>query len=102
MLTVHKKIVTYKSNSIDSINLNPKTNLKIMKKIHFIGAAALMLLVFASTTSCNKKKGNCYCTFYSGDKTHYDLTALSRSDQQDSCNVINNNASNFAGSCKLK
>lgn len=56
-----------------------------------------------STTSCRKKeKGNCYCKFYSGDRTHYDLTSLSRSEQEDSCRVIDNNAEAFAGDCKLK
>lgn len=56
-----------------------------------------------STTSCRKKeKGNCYCKFVSGDRTHYDLTSLPRNEQEDSCNVIDNNAEAYAGSCKLK
>jgi hypothetical protein len=56
-----------------------------------------------STSSCvKKKKGNCYCKFYSGDRTHYDLTSLSRGEQEDSCKVIDNNAEAFAGDCKLK
>jgi len=66
-------------------------------------ALALLLALPAAATSCRKKeKGNCYCKFYSGDKTHYDLTALPRNEQQDSCNVIDNNAQAFAGDCKLK
>ncbi|MNK12955.1 hypothetical protein D3C87_310330 [compost metagenome] len=55
-----------------------------------------------STTSCRKKRGNCYCKFYSGDRTHYDLTSLPRNEQEDSCKVIDNNAEAFAGDCKLK
>jgi hypothetical protein len=56
-----------------------------------------------STSSCaKKKKGNCYCKFYSGDRTHYDLTSLPRKEQEDSCKVIDNNAEAFAGDCKLK
>lgn len=64
---------------------------------------ALLVAVPAGSTSCRKKKkGNCYCKFMSGDRTHYDLTSLPRDKQQDSCNVIDNNAEAFGGSCKLK
>ena len=74
-----------------------------MKKYRFILFIMLIGFVYTGMTSCRKKeKGNCYCKYYSGDKTHYDLTSLPRSEQQDSCNVLNNNASAFAGDCKLK
>lgn len=61
-------------------------------------------LVYVGVSSCRKKeKGNCYCSYYSGDKTHYDLTALSsRTEQEDSCAQLDHNASFFAGDCKLK
>ena len=64
---------------------------------------SLLFAVSTTTTSCRKKKkGNCYCKFYSGDRTHYDLTAIPRSQQEDSCKVIDNNAEAFAGDCELK
>lgn len=53
--------------------------------------------------SCSKKEsGICYCSFYSGDRTHYDLRDLPKQQQIDSCNHLSELASNFAGSCKLK
>ena len=59
--------------------------------------------VYVGATSCRKKdRGNCYCSYLSGDKTHYDLTMLNRTQQEDSCAILNNNASAFAGDCKLK
>ena len=59
--------------------------------------------IFVVAMSCRKKdKGNCYCSYLSGDKTHYDLTSLTRSQQEDSCYVLDQNASHFAGDCKLK
>ena len=61
------------------------------------------LLVAFTSYSCRKKeKGNCYCEYYSGDKTHYDLSSLDRQTQKDSCKVIDNNAEAFAGDCELK
>lgn len=59
--------------------------------------------VSATASSCRKKeKGNCYCKYLSGDRTHYDLTSLPRSEQQDSCRELDQNADAFAGECKLK
>lgn len=53
--------------------------------------------------SCKKKEsGICYCSYLSGDKKEYDVRALTRSQQIDSCYVLDGLASNFAGSCKLK
>jgi hypothetical protein len=64
---------------------------------------SLLVTVPAVTTSCRiKKKGNCYCKYYSGDRTHYDLSSLPRNEQEDSCKVLDNNAEAFAGDCKLK
>lgn len=53
--------------------------------------------------SCRKKEsGVCYCSYYSGDRTHYDLRHLPAQQRIDSCNQLDRNASHFAGSCKLK
>lgn len=74
-----------------------------MRKIRFIFPLLILGFVNVGVTSCRKKdKGNCYCKFVGGDRTHYDLNALPRSEQGDSCKVIDNNASHFGGSCDLK
>lgn len=68
-----------------------------MKKIFVVLIIALIALA-----AC-KKRGICYCKFYSGDKQEYDLSDIGNRDaQKDSCNVIDGNAANFGGSCKLK
>ncbi len=64
-----------------------------------VSAIGLALVFF----SCKKKEsGICYCSYLSGDKKEYDVRALTRSQQIDSCYVLDGLASNFAGSCKLK
>jgi hypothetical protein len=73
-----------------------------MRTLHAPARLAAILLIAAMPVACNKKKGNCYCKYVSGDKTHYDLNSLSRSEQQDSCRVLDNNAEGFGGECKLK
>ena len=69
-------------------------------------SALLMVLVFLMVGflfACNKKKsGICYCSYFSGDKKEYDLRALDRSKQIDSCYVLDGLAEGFAGDCKLK
>lgn len=56
-----------------------------------------------SHTSCKKKEsGICYCSYFSGDKTQYDLKQLPRSQQVDSCYELDRLAEAFAGDCKLK
>ncbi len=70
-----------------------------MKKLIILILSAAVI----TGTGCRKKEmGVCYCSYYSGDRTHYDLKSLSRDQQGDSCNVLDHNASAFAGSCKLK
>ncbi len=70
-----------------------------MKKYLLIPLTASLLIISA----CKKKeKGTCYCEYYSGEETHYDLSALPRNQQEDSCKVIDNNAEAFAGDCELK
>lgn len=74
-----------------------------MKKVSFgIAFLGLVLAVGLGSTSCKKKRGICYCKFYSGDKSEYDLRDLSRSEQKDSCAQLNTLAANFVGDCKLK
>lgn len=71
--------------------------------ISSLSIIALLWGVSTTATSCRKKeKGNCYCKYLSGDRTHYDLTSLPRSQQEDSCRTLDNNAEAFAGECKLK
>jgi len=54
-------------------------------------------------SSCKKKvSGVCYCHYLSGDKTEYNLTSLTRSQQIDSCFVLDANAEGFAGDCDLE
>ncbi|WP_129022134.1 hypothetical protein [Edaphocola flava] len=66
-------------------------------------AALLLSGTVSMLYSCTKKEsGVCYCSYYSGDRTHYDLRNLNGQQQIDSCNRLNELASNFAGSCKLK
>lgn len=62
-----------------------------------------MLFVGMALFSCKKKEsGICYCKYFSGDKKEFDLRDLPRSQQIDSCYLYNQNASHFAGDCKLK
>lgn len=62
-----------------------------------------MLFVGIALFSCKKKEsGICYCKYFSGDKKEFDLRDLPRSQQIDSCYLYNQNASHFAGDCKLK
>jgi hypothetical protein len=71
-----------------------------MKKVI---SAVLMSYIVLFAASCKKKQaGVCYCSYLSGDKKEYNLTSLSYTQAQDSCNVLSGYASAFAGSCKLK
>lgn len=65
----------------------------------------MFALIFMGTLlfACKKKKkGICYCKYFSGDKKEFDLRHLPRSQQIDSCYVYNENAAHFVGDCKLK
>ncbi|WP_124635056.1 hypothetical protein [Taibaiella sp. KBW10] len=63
----------------------------------------MLFLIIGITASCSKKKsGFCYCSYYGGNRTVYDLNGLERQKQVDSCNRLSELASGFAGSCKLK
>ena len=68
---------------------------------------SLILFVLAlSFSSCkkdkDKKKGVCYCEFVKGDDQEYDLSNLSRDEQQIECNRHDSNAGKFGGKCKLE
>lgn len=68
--------------------------------------ALLLVLVFLMIGflyACKKKtSGICYCHYLSGDKKEYDLRSLERSQQIDSCYVLDGLAEGFAGDCDLK
>lgn len=69
-----------------------------MMKLIFAG-----LFLLGLSVSCNKRtEGICYCSYFSGDKKEFDLRHLERQQQKDTCAQISQNASHFAGSCKLK
>ena len=72
-----------------------------MKRIMFL---CLAIILFSITLySCKKKEsGVCYCHYLSGDKKEYNLTSLPRSQQIDSCYVLDGLAEGFAGDCDLK
>ena len=64
---------------------------------------SMILLISAAAFSCKKKEsGVCYCSYLSGDKKEYDLTSLARTQQIDSCYVLDGLAQGFAGDCELK
>ncbi|MBL0309125.1 MAG: hypothetical protein IPP77_05455 [Bacteroidetes bacterium] len=70
---------------------------KILKGVIIIFVASLLI------TSCKKRAlGVCYCHYLSGAKTEYNLTSLTRSQQIDSCYVLDGNAGAFAGDCDLE
>lgn len=72
-----------------------------MKSLIFKSLSILLLSTIIY--SCNKKEsGVCYCKYLSGDKKEYDLTSLPRSQQIDSCYVLDGLANGFAGDCELK
>lgn len=72
-----------------------------MRKLMLWGGALLWSTI--SLFSCKKKEsGICYCHYLSGDKKEYDLKSLTRSQQIDSCYVLDGLAENFAGDCDLK
>lgn len=69
---------------------------------NFVKTLFILFLIYLFT-ACNKKEsGICYCSYYGGNKTQYDLKHLSKQARVDTCNMLSNNASAFAGSCKLK
>ncbi len=72
-----------------------------MKKVIVLSLLTGSFVTFLS--SCTKRQdGVCYCSYYAGNKTQYDLSSLPRSQQIDSCYVLNQNAGPFAGSCELE
>lgn len=71
---------------------------KMILNYSFIAIAGVLLF-----SSCKKKEsGVCYCHYLSGDKKEYNLSTLTRSQQVDSCYVLDGYAEAFAGDCDLK
>ncbi|MBP7642725.1 MAG: hypothetical protein KA767_05265 [Saprospiraceae bacterium] len=70
-----------------------------MKNILMI---ALLLIFISSCGKDDKIEGICYCEFFSGDKSQYDLRSMSRQEQIAQCNEHDNNAANFVGHCDLE
>ena len=62
----------------------------------------LNILFIGSCSKDDKIKGICYCEFFSGDKSEYDLGAMTREEQISQCNTHDNNAANFGGECDLE
>jgi hypothetical protein len=70
---------------------------------HLVFKGIVIILFTTAFYSCKKKEsGVCYCHYLSGDKKEYDLTSLPRSQQIDSCYVLDGLANGFAGDCDLK
>ena len=64
----------------------------------------LFVICFLSAT-CGKEdrtSGVCYCEFFKGDPQEYDLTAMTRQEQIDQCNIHDSNAAKFGGHCNLE
>ena len=96
-------IVVFIMHDIFNLSMSLITKNTIMKKVKFILPLLMLGFVYIGTTSCKKKEtGTCYCGYVNGNKTEFDLSAVSRSVQIDSCYVLSQNASNFGGSCDLK
>ncbi|MBL7711837.1 MAG: hypothetical protein JNL13_05210 [Chitinophagaceae bacterium] len=71
-----------------------------MRKVIVYTAA---MLFAGLLPACKKKEsGVCYCKYLSGDKKEFNLTGLPRSQQIDSCYVLDGYAEAFAGDCDLK
>lgn len=69
---------------------------------NLLGIVMLAFLLGACSKDEDRTPGVCYCEFVSGDKQEYDLNHLTRQEQIDACNVHDNNAANFGGSCELE
>ncbi|MFA6151306.1 MAG: hypothetical protein WC716_08300 [Chitinophagaceae bacterium] len=68
-----------------------------------ISTCVFVMSVMILSSSCKKKEsGVCYCSYFSGDKKEYNLSSLTRSQQTDSCYVLDGYAEAFAGDCELK
>ena len=76
-------------------------NLKHMKQ-NLLKATIAISLSFVLFACKKKESGVCYCHYLSGDKKEYDLSDLRRSEQIDSCYVLDSYAEAFAGDCDLK
>lgn len=74
----------------------------IMKK-QILRVSTILFVATLFFSACKKKEsGVCYCSYFSGDKKEYNLSSLTRSQQLDSCYVLDGYAEAFAGDCELK
>ena len=70
-------------------------------------SSALLLLAALTLPACDsneapRRAGVCYCEFYSGDESEYDLSDMDREAQVAQCRVHDTNAQNFGGRCELE
>jgi hypothetical protein len=73
-----------------------------MKKT-ILNILPFMFSIVLCFSSCDKEdSGICNCHYYSGDEKNYDLSALSKSQQIDSCNHLDQLAGGFGGECDLE
>lgn len=72
--------------------------------VYKFGISIILLLLSATIfQSCKKREaGVCYCDYVSGDKKEFNLKDLKRSEQIDSCFILDGNANGFGGSCELE
>ncbi len=73
-----------------------------MKTLITILGCAFFTVALFSCKKNDRTTGICYCSYYSGDETQYDLQGLSRGVQVDSCNELNRLAEAFVGNCELE
>lgn len=73
-----------------------------MKSITLLLLSTICLFSYSCKKKENRKSGVCYCNYYGGNKTQYDLSSLSRTQQIDSCSVLDHYAEPFAGDCDLE
>ena len=71
-----------------------------MKKL--IGIFVFVMFMGSCSKDADRRSGVCYCEFFKGDPQEYDLSNLTRAEQESACNVHDNNANNFGGECELE
>ena len=73
-----------------------------MKKLLSLSILMAPFFILSCSKDNNRKAGVCYCEFANGKKQEYDLTNLTRTQQEDACNTHDTNAANFGGDCELE
>lgn len=68
-----------------------------------IGMIIASVFMIGIVTGCKKEvRGVCVCKYLSGDKVEFDYSHLTIDQANAKCDSTSNNASAFAGSCKLE